>query len=298
MFIEFKKGRGFMPDIIRTYNDLMDKLPPFAVPVAKAAVIVFLAFLAIKLSEGFIDRIFFIKYNDKMPKNENKRKTLIGLLKSIVRYVTYFVVIINLLELLGVKTGSLLTAAGIGGLAVGFGAQNLVKDVISGFFIIFEDQYSVGDYVEAAGVAGTVEDIGIRSTRLRDFGGQLHIIPNGEITLVTNHSRGSMRALVEISIAYEEDMDRALTTLEDVCREIRSKREDIVEGPSVLGVTKLGSSEVVVTILARTVPMQQWSVEREIRRAVKDRFEKENIEIPYPRVVYIKKGSEREGESS
>jgi len=287
-----------MPDILRTYNDLINELPPFAAPVAKAAVVVFLAFLVIKFSEGFIDRIFFIKYDDKMPMNENKRKTLIGLLKSIVRYVTYFVVIINLLELLGVKTGSLLTAAGIGGLAVGFGAQNLVKDVISGFFIIFEDQYNVGDYVEAAGVAGTVEDIGIRSTRLRDFGGQLHIIPNGEITLVTNHSRGSMRALVEIGIAYEEDMDRALTALEDVCKEIRSKREDIVEGPSVLGVTKLGSSEVVVTILARTVPMQQWSVEREIRRAVKDRFDRENIEIPYPRVVYIKKGSESEGKSS
>lgn len=287
-----------MPDILQTYNDLIGELPAFAVPLAKAAVVVFLAFLVIKFSEGFIDRIFLIKYDDKMPMNENKRKTLMGLLKSIVRYVTYFVALINLLELFGIDTKSLLTAAGVGGLAVGFGAQNLVKDVISGFFIIFEDQYNVGDYVEAAGVAGTVEDMGIRSTRLRDFGGQLHIIPNGEIKLVTNHSRGSMRAMVEIGIAYEEDMDRALAVLEDVCREIRSKREDIVEGPSVLGVTKLGPSEVVVTILARTVPMQQWSVEREILRAVKDRFDRENIEIPYPRVVYIKKASESEDESS
>lgn len=287
-----------MNDIIQAYKDFMTKLPPFAVPVAKAAAIIFLAYIAIKFSEGFIDRIFLIKNDGKIPMNENKKRTLTGLLKSIVRYVTYFVVIINLLQLMGIDTKSLLTAAGIGGLAVGFGAQNLVKDVISGFFIIFEDQYSIGDYVEAAGVAGTVEDLGIRSTRLRDFGGQLHIIPNGEITRVTNHSRGPMRALVDISIAYEEDIDAALAVLEDVCKEIRNKREDILEGPSVLGVTKLGPSEVVVTILAKTVPMQQWSVEREIRKAAKVRLEKEGIEIPYPRVVYIKKGSEKEDGSS
>lgn len=287
-----------MSDIMQTYNDLISGLPPFAVPVARAAAIIVLAFLAIKFSEGFIDRLFLMKRSDKLPMSENKRKTLTGLLKSIVRYVTYFVVLINLLELLGIRTESLLTAAGIGGLAVGFGAQNLVKDVISGFFIIFEDHYRVGDYVETAGVAGIVEDIGIKSTRLRDFGGQLHIIPNGEITRVTNHSRGSMRAMVEIAVAYEEDIDRVLEVLEEVCREVRDKRDDIVEGPIVLGVTKLGSSEVVVTILARTVPMQQWSVERDIRKAVMDRFAKENIEIPYPRVVYIKKGTEREDEGS
>ncbi|MCR4430302.1 MAG: mechanosensitive ion channel family protein [Tepidanaerobacteraceae bacterium] len=287
-----------MTDIKHAYSEMISNLPPFAVPVVRAAVILVLAFCAIKFSEGFIDRLFLMKRSDKLPMSENKRKTLTGLLKSIVRYVTYFVVLINLLELLGIRTESLLTAAGIGGLAVGFGAQNLVKDVISGFFIIFEDQYGVGDYVEVAGVAGTVEDIGIRSTRLRDFGGQLHIIPNGEITRVTNHSRGAMRALVEINIAYEEDLGRVMEVLEDVCREVRSKRDDIVEGPTVLGVTKLGSSEVVVTILARTVPMQQWSVEREIRKAVKDRFVKENIEIPYPRVVYLKRVTERGDEGS
>lgn len=285
-------------DIVRTYNDFITELPPFAAPVVRAVVVIVLALLVVKLSEGFIDRFFLMKRYEKLPLNNNKKKTLTGLLKSIVRYVTYFVAVVNLLELFGIKTASLLTAAGIGGLAVGFGAQNLVKDVISGFFIIFEDQYNVGDYVETAGVAGTVEDIGIRSTRLRDFGGQLHIIPNGEITRVTNHSRGPMRALVDVNIAYEEDIDKALTILEDVCREIRNKREDILEGPTVLGVTKLGPSEVVVTILAKTVPMQQWSVEREIRRAVKVRLEKEGIEIPYPKMVYIKKDSEKEDDIS
>ncbi|MDI3480832.1 MAG: moderate conductance mechanosensitive channel [Tepidanaerobacteraceae bacterium] len=287
-----------MADIISAFNNVIKDIPPFAVPAIKAATILILAFCVIKFSESFIDRLLSIKHYDKLPVNENKRKTLTSLLKSVVRYVTYFVALINLLQLVGIDTKSLLTAAGIGGLAVGFGAQNLVRDVISGFFIIFEDQYGVGDYVEAAGVAGTVEDIGIRSTRLRDFGGQLHIIPNGEITLVTNHSRGSMRALVEISVAYEENLDRVMEVLEDVCREVRSRREDIVEGPTVLGVTNLGSSEVVITILARTVPMQQWSVEREIRKAVKERFDKENIEIPYPRMVYLKMDTKGEDDGS
>ena len=219
--------------------------------------------------------------------DENKRKTLAGLLKSILRYVTYFTAAINILEIVGVKTASLLAAAGIGGLAVGFGAQNLVKDVISGFFIIFEDQYNVGDYVEAAGVAGVVDEVGLRTTRLRDFGGQFHIIPNGEIALVTNHSRGIKRALVKVKIAYEENFDRALKALEEVCKDVKAKRKEIVEGPMILGVTDLGSTEVVVTLLARTVPMQHWSVERELRKAVLDKFEQEGLEKPYPRLVYI-----------
>ncbi|WP_422446297.1 mechanosensitive ion channel family protein [Thermoanaerobacterium sp. DL9XJH110] len=286
-----------LADIMDVYNNMVDNLPPFAVPVIRVLVVLLLGLLAIKIGEGLIDRIFLIRPYEKLHLNENKRKTLTSLLKSVIRYVTYFVMLVNILEIFGVRTASLLTAAGIGGLAVGFGAQSLVKDVISGFFIIFEDQYSVGDYIETAGVGGTVEELGIRTTRLRDFGGQLHIIPNGQITLVTNHSRGAMRAMVQVSIAYEEDLDRTLDILEEVCREVKEKRGDIVEGPAVLGVTDMGPSGVVVTIVAKTVPMQQWSVEREIRRAVKERFDREGIEIPYPRTVYIRKSvDDREGD--
>lgn len=283
-----------MIDIIRAYGDMIYKFPSPVVKGIRILGIIVLAAVAIKLGNIFINRLLSIKHYEKIPVNNNKRKTLISLLKSIMRYVVYFVALVNILDILGVKTASLLTAAGIGGLAVGFGAQNLVKDVISGFFIIFEDQYSIGDYVEVAGVAGTVEDIGIRSTKLRDSGGQLHIIPNGEITIVTNHSRGSMRAMVDVSIAYEEDLDRAIKVLEDICRKIGKQRDDILEGPSVLGVTRFGPSEIVVTILARTIPMQQWSVERELRRAIKQKFDEEGIEIPYPRVVYIKKDGDKE----
>jgi len=277
------------------YNNFVNKLPAFAVPLIKIAVVWYLSVLFIKLVENFITRIFSMKSHGKAHFDENKTKTLAGLLKSIVRYVTYFVAGINILEIAGIKTTSLLTAAGIGGLAIGFGAQNLVKDVISGFFIIFEDQYNVGDYIEASGVAGTVDEIGLRTTKLWDFGGQLHIIPNGEITRVTNHSRGAMRALINVSIAYEEDINRVIKLLEEVCQEVREKRKDvIVEGPSILGVSNLGKTEIEVGIIAKTIPMQQWSVERELRKTVLEKFASEGIEIPYPRTVYIKKEGKRE----
>ena len=136
--------------------------------------------------------------------------------------------------------------------------------------------------------------MGLRTTKIRDFGGQIHIIPNGEITLVTNHSRGMMRALVNINISYEEDLDKVLRALEDVCRKVREKRNDIVEGPTVLGISNLGPTEIVVSLMAKTVPMQQWSVEREIRKAVLEKFKDEGIEKPYPRMVYINRQSKGE----
>ncbi|MDD4568672.1 MAG: mechanosensitive ion channel family protein [Tepidanaerobacteraceae bacterium] len=284
-----------MNGITQAYNNIVDQLPVFAIPLFRIFTVLLVAAIFTKISESFINRILFMSGNDKLGFDENKKKTLAGLLKSIIRYVTYFIAVINILEIVGINTASILTAAGIGGLAVGFGAQNLVKDIISGFFIIFEDQYNVGDYVETAAVAGIVDEIGLRTTKLRDFGGQLHIIPNGEVTRVTNHSRGVMRALVNVGIAYEEDLNRALKALEEVCQEVKDKREDIVEGPMILGVSDLGSSEVVVTLLARTMPMQQWSVERELRKAILEKFEQEDIEIPYPRMVYIKKENMEEG---
>lgn len=283
-----------MDEIIMVYNDILSGLPVFVVPIFKVALILLIAWVFLKISESFINQLFFSRKTEKIHIDENKRKTLGSLLKSVIRYVTYFVAAVSILEVVGINTASLLTAAGIGGLAVGFGAQNLVKDVITGFFIILEDQYNVGDYVEAAGVKGIVDEIGLRTTRLRDFGGQWHIIPNGQINLVTNHSRGNMRALVRISIAYEEDLSRAISALEEVCSEIKAKRQDIVEGPMILGVSDMDNVGVVVTLLARTVPMQQWSVERELRKAVLEKFEKENIEIPYPRTVFIKKDGKGE----
>ncbi|TYP57427.1 mechanosensitive ion channel family protein [Thermosediminibacter litoriperuensis] len=277
-------------------RDMIYGLPPVYRYAVKTILILFLASAVIRVGAGVIDRLFAVKFK-KISVDESRMRTLAGLLKSILRYTVYFIAIVVLLETFGVKTTSIITAAGIGGLAIGFGAQSLVKDVISGFFIIFEDYFQIGDYIEAAGVSGIVEEMGLRTTKLRDFGGQLHIIPNGEITRVTNHSRGNLRAMVNVRVAYEEDLDRVLKVLEEVAGEIRRKRKDIVEGPTVLGVSDLGPTEAVITIWAKTLPMQQWSVERELRKAIKERFDREGIEIPYPKMVVVDKTRQEEAKS-
>lgn len=219
--------------------------------------------------------------------NHNRANTIAEILKKMVKYILYFLGIVIVLEMFNINTTSILATAGIGGLAIGFGAQSLVKDIITGFFIFLEDQYSVGDLVQIGTYQGNVEELGLRVTKLRDFSGELHIIPNSSIQIVTNKTRGPMRALVEVSIAYEENIDKVISVLEKVCDDIKLSNETIIEGPSVLAVSNLGEYGVNIRIVAKTIPGEQWATEREIRKKVKEAFDKENIEIPYPkRIVY------------
>ncbi|HOB81665.1 MAG TPA: mechanosensitive ion channel family protein [Peptococcaceae bacterium] len=246
--------------------------------------------IAIGIADMLIERTFQFKYkHEKTTGDERRADTLKILLKSVARYALFFIAAITVLDELGVPIAAVLSAAGILGLAVGFGAQNLVKDVITGFFIIFEDQFSVGEYVETEGVGGIVEEVGLRITKLRDWNGKLHIIPNGSIAMVTNHNRGSLRAWVEVRVSYREDLNRVLQVLEDTCKSVRNDFADkITQGPRVLGVTNLGQSEVVITIMAMTTPLEQWGIERELRKRIKETFEREGIEIPYPHQVIIR----------
>jgi len=218
----------------------------------------------------------------------NRRANTIGqVMKNLVKYILYFIGSMIVLDMFNINTTSILATAGIGGLAVGFGAQSLVKDIITGFFILLEDQYAVGDFIKIESFEGVVEELGMRVTRLRDFSGELHIIPNGKIQVVTNKTRGAMRSLVKVSIAYEENIDKVVKVLEKVCSDIKSSNESILDGPNVLGVTELGDFGLSITIVAKTKPMDQWLVEREIRKKVKEAFDKENIEIPYPKRVIL-----------
>lgn len=261
----------------------------------KIIAVIVIAMIALRFSGILIERLLRVRKTDTINIDEKKVNTLRPLLKSILRYIVYFIAGVTVLRILGIPTESILATAGIGGLAVGFGAQNLVKDVISGFFILFEEQFSVGDYISTGGLKGIVEEMGLRVTKLRDFSGELHIIPNGEISKVTNHTRGSMRALVDVSVAYEEDIDKAIQVLKKICDEMAEEYEDIIEGPTVLGVVDLGASEVVIRIIAKTVPLQQWSIERELRRRIKNTFDKAGIEIPYPRRVIISRQENKNG---
>ena len=214
-----------------------------------------------------------------------RAQTLESLLKNGITYLVFFLAALMVLQVFNVNTSAILASAGILGLAVGFGAQNLVKDVISGFFILFEDQFAVGDYVEAGEAVGVVEEIGLRTCKIRKWTGQLQIIPNGEITKVTNYNRGHMMAVAVVGIAYEEDIDRAVEVLRQECDAAHREIPSIVEVPVVQGVVALGDFAVNIRAIAVTVPGEQWAVERELLRRFKNALDRAGIEIPYPRRV-------------
>jgi small conductance mechanosensitive channel len=214
--------------------------------------------------------------------DERKGNTLFSLFRSMLFYVITFTVVLQILKrLFDIDTGALLASASVLGVALGFGAQSLVKDIIGGFFILFENQFSVGELVKTGEFTGTVEETGIRTTHIRAWGGELHIIPNGSITAVTNFSRGKMLAKVEIQIPYDEDLDRAMKVMSTVCEEVNVEfGEKIIEAPTVQGVTQFGERNVVLRVIAYTQPDEQWSLERELRRRIHSAFLKEGISTP------------------
>lgn len=262
--------------------------------IFKSVVILIAARLVLRFGGVVIDHIFISEEEGELILEGRRAQTLSVLLRSVLMYVVYFIAGLMILETFGVRTNSILATAGIAGLAVGFGAQNLVRDVITGFFIIFEDQFSVGEYVTVAGVTGVIEEMGLRTTKVREWTGQLHIIPNGEISKVTNYNRGKMLALVTVGIAYEEDVDRAIEVMRQAAEQAYHDLPSIVEVPIVQGVVELADSAVVIRVIAHTVPGEQWSVERELRKRLKQALDAHGIEIPYPRRVIIAEDGKQE----
>ncbi|WP_132744662.1 mechanosensitive ion channel family protein [Scopulibacillus darangshiensis] len=262
--------------------------------ILKIIVILIVFWIAKKVGERFIDHTF-TKVKGKKAASIGRVHTLERLTKNIFSYVLSFILIVILFGIFHFDVSALIAGAGIVGLAIGFGAQGLVSDVVTGFFLLLERQMDVGDYVTLAGYDGVVEEIGLKTTQLRGFDGTLHFVPNREISSLSNHSRGNMRALVDIGISYDENVDNALGVLQAICKRIKEENELIIEGPDVLGVQTLGSSDVVIRIIAQTVNGEQFGVEREIRKAIKEAFDEHNIEIPYPHQVYVhKKEQERD----
>jgi small conductance mechanosensitive channel len=222
---------------------------------------------------------------------ERRGKTISQLLRSVGRVViTVIALLLTFNQFIDI--GPILAGAGILGLAVSFGAQSLVKDVISGFFILFENQFAIGDVIEAGGKSGVVEKMTLRVVQLRDVEGAMHVIPNGEIKVVSNKTRGWSRAVVDIGVAYDEDVDHALTVVRDEAAQFTTDKTwgSQLDGPvEVLGVESLGDSAVVIRTLIRTQPGSQWNAAREFRRRMKNRLDREGIEIPYPqRKVHVK----------
>jgi small conductance mechanosensitive channel len=227
----------------------------------------------------------FVYEKDPLLASEAMKRahTLGNILRHTFLIIIAFVALLTILGELGIQLGPLLATAGIGALAIGFGAQGLVKDVISGFFIILENQYRIGDAIEVAGVSGLVESVSLRKTVLRDLKGVVHTIPNGEIKVVSNLSKEWSRAVLDLGISYHDDMEQVFDLLNRIGKEMESEepyKSAILEPLQVLGVEKFDESQMVIRMMLKTVPLKQWEVGRELRRRIKVRFDESGIQLP------------------
>jgi moderate conductance mechanosensitive channel len=214
---------------------------------------------------------------------EQRIEALASVLRSLLTFVIYAVALFMILGEVGIELGPLLAGAGIIGVALGFGSQSLVKDFLSGVFILIEDQFGVGDIVNLDGeTSGTVEAVSLRTTRLRSVDGTVWHVPNGEIRRVGNQSQHWSRALIDVEVAYETDLDHAQAVIAGVAHEIASGDSDVLDEPEVWGVEALGANGVMIRLVVKTRPSQQYRVSRELRARLKTAFEREGIEIPFP----------------
>jgi small conductance mechanosensitive channel len=260
--------------------------------LGRVLIILIVAFVAYRLVKLLVRRIVTheVEAEDPVVKRlrEQRAQTLGSLLQNVA-----LVVIITLagLTILGtfMPIGPLLAGVSVIGLAVSFGAQSLVKDIISGTFILLEGQFGIGDVVRIGDTSGQVERITLRTTVLRDFEGIVHIIPNGEITKVSNLTKTWSRAVLDIGVAYREDVDRVIAVLHQLGEQFLADPQWgplLLEAPDVLGVQSLADSAVVIRMQARTLPLKQWDVARELRRRIKNRFDREDIQIPFPHLTF------------
>lgn len=256
--------------------------------------ILLFAFIVRNIGYRVIDIIFKDKKTIPIRLTSNRREqTLKNLSKNILSYVLLFIVVLMILDIFDVPIRTMLAGAGIAGVAIGFGAQSLVKDVIAGFFIIFEDQFSVGDYIEIGAIEGDVEVIGLRSTKLRSFYGQTYVIPNGQINIVTNYSASNGYAIVEINIPYETNIVKVENMIKHILPTFKTNYPDVfVDEPFIQGVTALELSNYVLRVRAETFPVMQWEGARLIRKDVKAYLFEHGIEIPSPRMVVYSKENE------
>ena len=254
----------------------------------------FIIWIGIRFANRIVNkgaRIILMRTDDNPDEDDagdQRRKTLADVFVGLARIAIYVVGGLVALEQIGINTGPILGSVAILGLAISFGSQNLVRDVVNGFFILLENQYAVGDVVELNGKAGSVEKITIRATSVREYSGNLHVIPNGTINMVSNMTREWSRPICDIGVSYDADLSQVREVIERVSQEIRDDpqwAEVIEEGPDFVGVVKLAESSVIVRVVAKTEAGHQWGLGREMNRRFKEAFAAAGIEIPFPQQV-------------
>lgn len=251
-----------------------------------------LVFLVRFLTRRFVK---LVEDEDRSTRSEREKRadTIAGIINTTSWIFFGVIVLFMMLREFNINITPLLTGAGVAGIAIGFGAQSVIKDFLQGFFILAEDQFRVGDVVKIGDHSGSVERITMRTTRLRSLDGNVHIVPNGEIKIVVNMTHGWSRALVDVDVAYKEDLDRVMLIMETAASGLQKEekyKNSILEKPQVLGVQKLGDSGITIRLIVKTSPLKQWEITRELRKRIKEVFDREGIEIPFPQMVVHREG--------
>lgn len=273
---------------------LLDSLLGFTQSVLEIGLIVIASYVGVRFLRIALDRLETLlvragEPTEEIPGSVRKRvSTLMGVLKTISVGLIWAVTIVVALAQLGINIAPVLAGAGILGLAVGFGAQNLVKDIIGGFFLILENQIRVGDVAVINGTGGLVEAITFRTVVLRDLSAVVHVFPNGSINTLSNMTKGWSAYVIDVGVAYKEDTDRVVEIMRRVDEEMRADpefRPHILEPIEIFGVDSFADSAVIVKARIKTQPIRQWMVGREYRRRLKKAFNAESIEIPFPHLT-------------
>ncbi len=253
--------------------------------------IFFLSRVAVEVVYLLIDN-FILKTKDISGEVLQRHLTLIPLIKSLFKYIIYFIAFVLVLKAFQMNPTPILAGAGIVGVVVGLGAQPLINDLVSGFFIIFENLFLVGDYIETGSASGIVEAIDIRTTRLRHVNGQLYILRNGQINEIVNYSKKYIYAVVEVGVAYDSDLNQVYATLEEVGKQLTAQNPNVLEPTRVSGLKNFGESELTIRTVTKVKPGHHLTVAYDLRKRIKEAFDRHHIEIPFPRRVVILKNED------
>lgn len=261
-----------------------------ATDILWSIMLIIIAVIIVRIVNKFIEQFFRVRRKTNFSQSTKRDTTLIKLLQNIASYVIWFIVLTTILSNFGVKVESIIAGAGIAGIAIGFGAQTLVKDVITGFFIIFENQFDVGDYVRinttgTTVAEGTVQSIGLRSTRIKSFTGELTILPNGTMNEIVNFSVNNSIAIFDISVSSEENISHIESILQPYLLTLPEKYADLVKAPEMLGVEMVSAGETKIRMSAETLPNNHVKVSRILRGDIKEFLDQNGIHVPMPRVV-------------
>lgn len=270
--------------------DLIDEFAVWGPSIIQIIGIVFLSRVFVVISDLAVDSSLF--KSDKQSEVDRQRQaTILPLVKSFLKYSIYFIAFVLILRAMNINPTAVLAGAGIVGIVVGLGAQSLINDVVSGFFILFENVYLVGDYIETGAARGIVEGIDIRATRIRDPNGQLHIMRNGQLNEVINYSKRYTNAVVEVGVSYDSDLDKVYAVLAKVGEELKAANQSVLEPTKVQGLENFGESELLVRTITRVQPGCHMAVARDLRKRIKEAFDRDGIEIPFARRVVIFKNA-------